>query len=176
MTTKTKIKSTGKHSSYYDIILTDDVQHLVKSSSCVYLEDVIETTLGADNLYSDVAKVLFSAADHMRVNAWITKPDFVMLNAEQKFRAESKSKIQIDDVILSRLGNDFDFGTILKSLKRAYEDENGRGKDGADAVYNLNKVLYSICQIDKRSGGIKYFDDVVEQIKDDIQAKSKSTK
>lgn len=51
-------------------------------------------------------------------------------------------KIKTEHLIKDMFGNDFDFGTALKSLKRAYEITQGGGKEGNDLDYELNKVTY----------------------------------
>lgn len=55
--------------------------------------------------------------------------------------------IETGDVIELAFGNDFDFGNIIKALKRIHEAKNGRGKKGVDAAYDLNKCKYFIDEI-----------------------------
>ena len=74
----------------------------------------------------------------------------IYLTPKQIQAVNETGRLQVDDIILSGFGNDFDFGTMLKSMKRAYEDMNGGGKEGADAAYNLNKIDYSNSQLKKR--------------------------
>lgn len=124
----------------------------------MYYQDFIDVAFGGDFSFNDVLKSLGNASDMMGVNRWKDRPQYIVLSNEQQTRALAEGKLQIDDIILSRFGNDFDFGTIVKSLKRAYESIQGRGKEGADTGYNLNKVMYSINQINKRTCGIKYFE------------------
>lgn len=74
----------------------------------------------------------------------------IYLTPEQIKRVNETGRLQVDDIILSGFGNDFDFGTMLKSMKRAYEDMHGGGKEGASAEYNLKKIDYSNNQVKKR--------------------------
>ena len=59
--------------------------------------------------------------------------------------------IQTEDIIKDVFGNDFDFGTVFKSLVRAYACTQGAGKAGNDLRYELNKIKYSTDKIARLS-------------------------
>lgn len=52
-------------------------------------------------------------------------------------------KIKTEEVIKYMVDNDFDLGTILKTLRRVSELRAGRGKEGNDILYELNKIKYT---------------------------------
>jgi len=57
------------------------------------------------------------------------------------------TKVETEDIIRDVFGNDFDFGNAFKSLVRAYLNTQGKGKEGNDLAYELNKIDYSINKI-----------------------------
>ena len=59
-------------------------------------------------------------------------------------------KIETGDVIEMLVGNDFDAGNIIKALRRIFEAKKGRGKDGVDPKYDLNKCHYFIDEVEKK--------------------------
>lgn len=50
--------------------------------------------------------------------------------------------VKTEELIEVLFGNDFDFGTLFKSLIRAYGATQGTGKAGNNITYELNKVRY----------------------------------
>ena len=57
------------------------------------------------------------------------------------------TKVETEDIIRDVFGNDFDFGNAFKSLVRAYLETQGKGKEGNDLAYELNKIEYSTNKI-----------------------------
>jgi hypothetical protein len=57
------------------------------------------------------------------------------------------TKVETEDIIRDVFDNDFDFGNAFKSLVRAYLNTQGKGKEGNDLAYELNKINYSINKI-----------------------------
>lgn len=142
-----KIKSDGGHSSYYDIPLGDEQLKSIAEINRVNFSDLVDCAFGGDEKY--VAMVLDELHHEFCGDGFGCPSKLYSLTTEQAIRALDTNTLKIDDLIYFGFGNDFDYGTILKSLKRAYEAMNGRGKEGADVVYNLKKVLYSMDQICK---------------------------
>jgi hypothetical protein len=58
-----------------------------------------------------------------------------------------RGHVETEDIIKYGFGNDFDFGNILKSLKRLYELQRGGGKEGNTEQYEVNKIIYSLNKI-----------------------------
>lgn len=141
-----KIKSDGGHSSYYDIPLGDEQLKSIAEINRVSFNDLIDAAFGGDDKFVAMVTGLHCA---FCGDAFRASNKMFGLTQEQATRALETNTLKIDDLIYFGFGNDFDYGTILKSLKRAYEAMNGRGKEGADVVYNLKKVLYSMDQICK---------------------------
>lgn len=61
------------------------------------------------------------------------------LNERQK---EGKCYIKTEEMISAFFGNDFSFGTALKSLVRAWGIKIGAGKAGNDMKYETSKIRY----------------------------------
>jgi len=61
------------------------------------------------------------------------------LNERQK---EGKCYIKTEEMISAFFGNDFSFGTLLKSLVRAWGIKIGAGKAGNDMKYETGKIRY----------------------------------
>lgn len=61
------------------------------------------------------------------------------LNERQK---EGKCYIKTEEMISAFFGNDFSFGTALKSLVRAWGIKIGAGKAGNDMKYETGKIHY----------------------------------
>ena len=61
------------------------------------------------------------------------------LNERQK---EGKCYIKTEEMISAFFGNDFSFGTLLKSLVRASGIKIGAGKAGNDMKYETGKIRY----------------------------------
>lgn len=140
-----KIKSDGGHSSYYDIPLGKTQLDDIANHDWVNLEHILKITFGGSQMHIDITNHLIHKANHG------SNRGKLYLTDEQIARAQENKSLKIDDLIYLVFGNDFDFGTALKSLKRAHECAQGRGKDGSDAMYNLSKVKYSLGQIEKWS-------------------------
>ena len=74
------------------------------------------------------------------------------LNERQK---EGKCYIKTEEMISAFFGNDFSFGTALKSLVRAWGIKKGAGKAGNDIDYEVNKIIYYAEQIREMQNGSK---------------------
>ena len=61
------------------------------------------------------------------------------LNERQK---EGKCYIKTEEMISAFFGNDFSFGTLFKSLVRAWGIKIGAGKAGNDMKYETGKIRY----------------------------------
>ena len=61
------------------------------------------------------------------------------LNERQK---EGKCYIKTEEMISAFFGNDFSFGTLFKSLVRAWGIKMGAGKAGNDMKYETGKIHY----------------------------------
>ena len=61
------------------------------------------------------------------------------LNERQK---EGKCYIKTEEMISAFFGNDFSFGTLLKSLVRAWGIKIGAGKAGNDMKYETGNIRY----------------------------------
>ncbi|QFU04567.1 hypothetical protein FIU82_05995 [Pseudoalteromonas sp. THAF3] len=46
------------------------------------------------------------------------------------------------DIIRALVANDFSLGNIVKACRRVSEALQGRGKEGVDPAYDLNKIIY----------------------------------
>jgi hypothetical protein len=46
------------------------------------------------------------------------------------------------DIIRALVANDFSLGNIVKACRRVSEALQGRGKEGTDPLYDLNKIIY----------------------------------
>ena len=66
-----------------------------------------------------------------------------------KRNKEGNIHIKTEEIIAYIFGNDFDFGTLFKSLVRAKAITEGGGKEGNTLDYELNKILYSVDRIRK---------------------------
>ena len=141
-----KIKSTGGRSSYYDIIFNEDELSMIRSIKRFNYDTLIKNMFDDDPLYKKFVDCLLVMGGPTIGNHEVLR---IKLNVEQVDRALVEGKLSLDDVFKALFNNDFDYCTILKSLKRAYEDLSGRGKLGADAKYNFGKIRYSLNQLKK---------------------------
>lgn len=55
--------------------------------------------------------------------------------------------VKTEHLIMDIFDNDFDFANSFKSLVRAYAIVKGRGKEGNDIPYEMNKIKYSCDKI-----------------------------
>lgn len=149
---KELVVSTGGSSSYYDIVFNKEQLHMIKSTNRVYFDDFIDIAFGGDKLYKEFIKHLYFAhTDEVTATQQDTEiPKLLVLHKTQVDKALADGKLSLDDFFLVLFKNDFDCCTILKSLKRAYEDINGRGKFGSGTEYNLNKIEYSLDKLNDR--------------------------
>lgn len=46
------------------------------------------------------------------------------------------------DIIRALVHNDFNLGNIVKACRRIAEAQQGRGKEGVEPEYDLNKIIY----------------------------------
>lgn len=60
---------------------------------------------------------------------------------------KENSYVKTEQLIVDLFGNDFDFANAFKSLVRAYAIVKGRGKEGNDIPYEMNKIKYSCNKI-----------------------------
>ena len=72
----------------------------------------------------------------------IELPEWLIDRILERRTEEGKFYIKTEEMILTCFGNDFDYGTLFKSLVRAYKAGIGTGKEGSGEEYNLNKILY----------------------------------
>lgn len=147
---KQTIVSDGGSSSYYDIQFNDEQLHMIRETNRIYYSDFIDIAFGGDLQYKGfIDNLYFAMTDGYDVPKEDTEIGaYLKLTVTQSVTALAKKKLSLDDFFHVLFGNDFDCCTILKSLKRAYEDINGRGKFGSDTEYNLNKIKYSLRKID----------------------------
>ena len=61
----------------------------------------------------------------------------------------------LEDLAEVIFDNEFNFSTAFKSLQRAYQTTQGKGKEGNDVVYECNKVKYYSDKIVEKSTRIK---------------------
>lgn len=146
---KELIVSTGGSSSYYDIPLNEEQLHMIRENLRMYFDDFIDIAFGGDPLYKSLIEGVYSAHNFNNVGAYIKMTEGTAR------KAAVGGKLSLDDFFVPLFENDFDCCTILKSLKRAYEDINGRGKFGSDTTYNLNKIRYSLDKMQDRSYRIR---------------------
>lgn len=64
-------------------------------------------------------------------------------------KAGETIKVETGDVIRAMVGNDFDFGNIIKAVRRMYLATQGMGKEGTDLGYDANKVRYFLDEIER---------------------------
>lgn len=150
--TEQKIKSDGGRSSYYDIPFSDDELKMISDINRFDYDVFIKNMFGDDPTFKKFIDILLEMHGFELPENTVHR---ICLNKEQVTRALTEGKLTLDDVFIPLFFNDFDYCTILKSLKRAYEDMNGRGKLGADAKYNFGKISYSLNQINKRTTAIR---------------------
>lgn len=74
-----------------------------------------------------------------------------LLERIQQRGAEGKAFIKTEELTEVAFGNDFAFGTLFKSLVRAYGQTTGEGKAGNTIDYELNKVVYYAENIRQRN-------------------------
>ena len=60
--------------------------------------------------------------------------------------------IETGDVIKMLVNNDFDAANVIKALRRIFMSIEGKGKEGTDIAYDLNKCDYFINEIRKYHG------------------------
>lgn len=65
-----------------------------------------------------------------------------LLKAINSRNEDGKCYVKTEDLIDELFGNDFDFGTMFKSVVRGYLQTKGEGKAGNDLGYEMNKVVY----------------------------------
>ena len=65
-----------------------------------------------------------------------------LLEALNKRREDGQCYVKTEDLIDELFDNDFDFGTLFKSLVRGYLQTKGEGKACNDLEYEMNKVVY----------------------------------
>lgn len=78
-------------------------------------------------------------------------PDILFKEIEKR-QKEGVPYIKTEEIIAHVFDNDFDFGTLFKSLIRAKAITRGGGKAGNTLDYELNKILYSVERIRKIAG------------------------
>lgn len=64
-------------------------------------------------------------------------------------KAGETIKVETGDVIRAIVGNDFDFGNIIKAARRMYLATQGMGKEGTDLSYDANKIRYFLSEIER---------------------------
>lgn len=77
-----------------------------------------------------------------------------LLKAINSRNEDGKCYVKTEDLIDELFGNDFDFGTMFKSVVRGYLQTKGEGKAGNDLGYEMNKVVYYANKI--KENGCEY--------------------
>ncbi|AUS02015.1 hypothetical protein NVP3058O_097 [Vibrio phage 3.058.O._10N.286.46.B8] len=173
---KELIVSTGGSSSYYDIPFNEEQLLMITQCNRMYFDDFIDIAFGGDPLYKELIVGLYYVRNFSSIDSYIPLSDHYVAIAL------TDNKLSLDDFFVPLFNNDFDCCTILKSLKRAYEDINGRGKFGSDTTYNLNKIKYSLGKMQDRSYRIRVSVDTkklygtLSEIRETARAKHKITK
>jgi len=126
-----------KHMGRKWALTQDDCEELVSlddfPSQNEKLLDVINTDLKQQGpIKSDGGS---SSYYDLPVAEWL----LYTLNERQK---EGKCYIKTEEMISAFFGNDFSFGTLLKSLVRAWGIKVGAGKAGNDMKYETGKIRY----------------------------------
>lgn len=62
------------------------------------------------------------------------------------------STVEMKDIIKHGFSNDFDYGNVLKALKRIHEARKGKGKAGTSVEYDFNKIDFFLKEIKKDFG------------------------
>lgn len=76
-----------------------------------------------------------------------------LLKAINSRNEDGKCYVKTEDLIDELFGNDFDFGTMFKSVVRGYLQTKGEGKAGNDLAYEMNKVIYYANKIKEKGCG-----------------------
>lgn len=69
-------------------------------------------------------------------------PSWLLQRLTERANYDGAAHIKTEELIEVLFDNDFPFGTLFKSLIRAYGVTQGGGKAGNDLAYELNKVRY----------------------------------
>lgn len=127
-----------------DVINTDLKREECRSSYCECEEG--KCSGGKVDMRADEARKIMekgpiksdggsSSYYDLELPAWL----LYTLNERQK---EGKCYIKTEEMIAAFFGNDFSFGTLLKSLVRAWGIKIGAGKAGNDMKYETGKIRY----------------------------------
>lgn len=68
--------------------------------------------------------------------------DKLLIKVLNSCNEDGKCYVKTEDLIDELFENDFDFGTMFKSVVRGYLQTKGEGKAGNDLDYEMNKVVY----------------------------------
>lgn len=72
----------------------------------------------------------------------LTISDKFLETLNNRKKCDGESFIKTEELIDELFDNNFDFGTLFKSLVRAHLQTKGAGKAGNNLGYEINKVLY----------------------------------
>lgn len=59
---------------------------------------------------------------------------------------------ETEDIIFALVGDNFALGNVVKALRRIYLDSQGKGKEGVDMTYDINKCKYFLDSFQRRYG------------------------
>lgn len=68
--------------------------------------------------------------------------DKLLIKVLNSRNEDGECYVKTEDLIDELFENDFDFGTMFKSVVRGYLQTKGEGKAGNDLDYEMNKVVY----------------------------------
>ena len=77
-------------------------------------------------------------------------PKHVIAKIMKQLEDGEPLSLEVEDIADIMFGNDFDFATTFKSMRRLYMEKLGQGKEGNDAAYELNKVRYYTDKIEEK--------------------------
>lgn len=87
------------------------------------------------------------SSDYYKIGIPVQKIKAALEEAERG--GSDKVIVETEDIIRYALNNDFDRGNIFKCLVRITSLENGLGKAGNSALYDVNKVVYSASKMQR---------------------------
>lgn len=77
-------------------------------------------------------------------------PEHVIRKIMLQLEGNEPMTLEVEDIADIMFGNDFDFASAFKSMRRLYMDKIGQGKEGNDAAYELKKIRYSTDKIEEK--------------------------
>ena len=132
-----------RHPDDYDYVveLYNGSRYCVYESEIEPIEPVVSSSSVSDNcLDTSISKKIKS--DGGSSSYYDLKVSKKLLQKLLDRDDEGECYIKTEEIIAELFCNDFDFGTLFKSLVRGYLQTKGAGKAGNDLEYEMNKVLY----------------------------------